>query len=418
MNRRQRMMWGTGLFGMGVVIAACGGRPTAARPTPPSPRSFSRASAHSSGTGALAHAPGASSARPSGGPTPPQAPLALVSLTMVTPQLGWALTQGGVYRTQDGGRRWDNVTPKGYPGLPGAGPLDARGAYPGAQFPSSQEAVVAVPQTQGSSTVVVWATQNGGSSWFRVNLPHAGTPVLALSMPDPRHGWLETLLGGAAGSEAVRIYQTQDAGKTWTLVGGAGLNRAGPGTLPFGGDKIGLAFGSPAHGVAVGEQAAPGAWVYDTQDGGRTWQPAVVPPASGAPSLVTCAIPQFFGPAQAVMAAYLTPVSGGTPHTVVYRTTDGGAHWMPGAALPGRATAVDFISPTVGWALDGQLYHTVNGGVTWTAVPTNVQPGGSLDFVSATMGWRYPAVGEPGGFQTTENGGQTWQPWAPYGITP
>ncbi|MCL6564399.1 MAG: hypothetical protein K6U87_15500, partial [Firmicutes bacterium] len=239
--------------------------------------------------------------------------------------------------------------------------------------------------------MVVWATQNGGSSWSRVNLPHAGTPVLALSMPDSRHGWLETLLGGAAGSEAVRIYRTQDAGKTWTLVGGAGLNRAGPGTLPFGGDKIGLAFGSPAHGVAVGEQAAPGAWVYDTQDGGRTWQPAAVPPVGGTPSLVTCAIPQFFGAAQAVMAAYLTPVMGGTPHTVVYRTTDGGAHWTPGEALPGRATAVDFISPSVGWALDGRLYQTVNGGVTWTAIPSNVQAGGSLDFVSATVGWRFPA---------------------------
>jgi photosystem II stability/assembly factor-like uncharacterized protein len=406
-NHRQHIVWGTCLLGTSIVVAACGAQPRTSRPSP-APNS-QVAPAPSQG-----YAPAASSdSRVPSGSSPRTDPLAPTSLTMVTSRTGWALTRSGVYRTQDGGHQWWNVTPKGYQGLPGAGPLDARGAYPGAQFPSAHEAVIAVPAAPGSSTVVVWATHNGGASWSRVTLSDSGAPVLALTMPDPRHGWLETLVGGAAGSEAVNIYQTQDAGQTWSLAGGAGLNRTGPGTLPFGGDKIGLAFGSLTHGVAVGEQAAPGAWVYDTQNGGQTWLPAHVPPPGGAPSLIVSAIPQFFGADHGVMAAYLTPETGGTPSTVVYRSTDGGAHWIPGEALPGRATAVDFISPTVGWALDGKLYQTRNGGATWTAIMANVQPGGSLDFVNATLGWRFPAVGEPGGLQATQNGGLTWYSWTP-----
>lgn len=253
-------------------------------------------------------------------------PITPQSVYMVSSSDGWALTASAVYRTQNGGRHWTNVTPVGYRGLGnGIAPVSARGAYAGAAFPTVYTAMIRPPGGQ-----VVWFTQDGGKVWHHTPVPG---PPLALSMPNAQDGWLEVAGGSAAGSEAVSLYRTTDGGQAWTRVAEAyGGPKGSEGNLPFFGAKLGLAFGSAANGVVVGEGAAQGtAWVYHTHNGGTTWQLSTVPiPVRFRADTVVAKIPQFFGPRRAVMAVTVESVTGGTHATIVYHTSDGGAHWVPG----------------------------------------------------------------------------------------
>ncbi len=354
-------------------------------------------------------------------PTPTHriGPITPLSLYMVSSADGWALTARAVYRTQDGGRDWTNVTPVGYRGLGnGIAPVSARGTYAGAAFPTAQTAVIR--PTDGRD---LWFSQDGGRIWHHVRAPG---PPQSLTMLNAFDGWIEVPGGAAAGSEAVRIYRTTDGGQAWTLVSQVYGGQKGPaGHLPFVGAKLGLAFGSTANGVAVGEGAAPGtAWVYHTHNGGTTWHLSTVPmPVRFRADTVVAQMPQFFGPRRAVVAVTVEPVTGGAHATIVYHTSDGGAHWVPGHVLAGAARVVDFVSPTTGWALTQRLYRTTNGGRTW--VPTGSTPKGlgSLDFVSASHGWWSASPAEDGSqsqvaLQRTQDGAQTWRPWDPEVVSP
>ncbi len=340
------------------------------------------------------------------------------SVYMVSSDDGWALTASAVYQTQDGGRHWTNVTPSGYRGFGnGIVPVSARGAYAGAAFPTVHTAVIRPPGGR-----VVWFTQDGGKVWHHALLPG---PPLALSMPNAQDGWLEVAGGSAAGSEAVSLYRTTDGGQAWTRVAEAyGGPKGSEGTLPFVGAKLGLAFGSAANGVVVGEGAAQGtAWVYHTHNGGTTWQRSTVPiPVRFRADTVVAQIPQFFGPRRAVMAVTVEPVTGGTHATIVYHTSDGGAHWVPGHVLAGAARVIDFVSPTTGWALTQRLDRTTNGGQTWVPTESTPEGAGSLDFVSGSQGWWSNSPVEDGSetnvsLQRTQDGGAMWTAWHPETVS-
>lgn len=163
-------------------------------------------------------------------------PISPQSVYMVSSSDGWALTKHDVYRTQDGGRYWMNVTPVGYRGLGnGVAPVSARSEYAGAVFPTICTAVIRPP---GGG--VVWSTQDGGQVWHHTLVPG---PPLALSMPNAQDGWLEVAGGSAAGSEAVSLYRTIDGGQALTRIAEAyGGPKGSEGNLPFFGAKLGLAL--------------------------------------------------------------------------------------------------------------------------------------------------------------------------------
>ena len=177
--------------------------------------------------------------------------------------------------------------------------------------------------------------------------------------------------------------------------------------------------------------------VLRTTDGGHSWK-VVTPPgvALSVGSVVKAgAFIDRDHAAVTVRRAYIGVYDGdvGTSQLVTYRTADGGATWQIGtpAAAPavlGFQIMTSFVDPLNGWLLytdqkrGDVLYRTNDGGMHWVLLATNPPPiGGSgaycfnwcrVQFASLTRGWigsDNPAANQSGLF-VTGDGGRTWKP--------
>lgn len=348
-------------------------------------------SSHRSGsTGALA--------KSSGGSTP------LLSLHMIDPLTGWALTAHAVLYTTDGGTTWKNVTP----------PRIVLTQRSIADFPTASIASVATPRSDGAS-IQVLHTVDGGQTWQQAIIP---MPLpRQISFIDVQHGWLLAAvrpLGGAA--EPVSVFRTTDGGKTWVNVATALFaDTTPPGRLPYGGQKSGMRFLDSSTGWVMGTVSlADLAWLYVTHDAGLTWQhqPLLMPP--GLPSSrLSLLAPTFFSTTDGVLPVIFSNVATGSDFaTTIYTTRDGGGTWQSTMPVHAALPIVSFSDRQYGWATDGTaLYSTGDGGGHWL----KLSPGGNfnnitqLDFVSNTTGWAISSTSSDGSsLLKTVDGGRIW----------
>lgn len=118
---------------------------------------------------------------------------------------------------------------------------------------------------------LILATGDGGATWAPHEAP--GAPALsAVAFADPSHGWV-------AGSSA--MLRTSDGGATWVAV-------AAPSEW-LGSGRVHLAFASSTHGFLGRERAgnsAPGLW--ETSDAGVSWTScAIAEESAGVNGLAT-----------------------------------------------------------------------------------------------------------------------------------
>lgn len=221
---------------------------------------------------------------------------------------GRSATEGGpgkVFRTTDGGRTWDDVSPEGTEGLLfrdvearsarravvlAIGPGDASRIYrttdggatwdavfvnddPAAFYdcmafyPDGRRGLVLSDPVDGRFRIL--ATKNFGRSW--TVLPDTGMPRAATEFAFAASGDCLVTAGHSAyfgsGGGASRIFRSDDFGRTWT---------ATDSTIPAG-DAAGvfaLAFRTPHHGIAVGgdfADPADGVDAVATTRNGRRW---------------------------------------------------------------------------------------------------------------------------------------------------
>lgn len=324
---------------------------------------------------------------------------------MITPQVGWAMSEQGVVRTTDGWAHWLNL-----------GPPDVSGLGAGAQFVSDTDAwvVAGKPQTPRASTI--FHTTDGGASWSRTALldPAAVGPGEP-DFIDATHGWLFVSYGVAAGSEGGAIYRTVDGGSHWTkveeTVGGV---QEEPGSLPFGCDKAGISFINANTGWASGSCAGGAPYFYVSHDAGRTWtsQPLPLPGSLAQESEQwSASLPVFFD----ARSGYFV-LTGSV--ALLYTTSDAGTTWtsriLPMGGWSKPLAAVAFSTPSDGWLLSGDgalVYRTNDGGEHWAsfrplAPLTGLQTVDVLDMMHAI------AVLNPSGNQSvlrmTNDGGHAW----------
>ncbi len=314
---------------------------------------------------------------------------------------GWGVTESQIVRTNDGGVRWFNVTPDG-PSQFGYAPfafLDAGNAWmltPAADYLSG----------------TLYHTANGGTAWEALTVPfgHASLQFL-----DAQTGFALASLGAGAGSEAVALYQTSDAGRNWARVfindpTDPGANDS----LPLGGQKYGFSFRDRLHGWVGGSVPVDNyVYLYRTTDGGSTWSEVGLSLPPGYESAQTGnAGPQFFSGTDGVLIVNLVMPSNPGLATVVYHSRDGGETWSAGQVIPSGRPA-DFITflEGVAWG-GGQFHRTHDAGQTWTAF----MPGedftallGSFQFASPTTGWVLTTneASDPALYKTTDSG-VTW----------
>ena len=362
---------------------------------------------------------------PSGNPTVPTVasqsgfalPAQFLSLHMVDELAGWADSGDGILKTSDGGVRWINVTP--------GWARDQIGAY---FFLDAQHAWFAVSDKEGMSdtsiTEVGW-TSDSGATWHRshpIQLRWTGYPQF-LTFVDPTHGWLLASNGAAAGSQAVDVFATTDGGLTWAETSYGDFNASTPGALPVGCDKLGFTFINSLTGWAVGACNGPGPFFEVTHDGARTWkaQP-IVDPENQLGEGVGLGVPHVFQPSNAAVVP-TQPMDASGSGSLVYDTTDGGKTWQP-RELP-SVTAKDgieiyFASDLDHWwvlGADGiMLERTSDRGLHWVENRTNLPPvdGLTVDFVSAEVGYAAGSfgghyAGPKLGLYKTVDSGQTWK---------
>jgi photosystem II stability/assembly factor-like uncharacterized protein len=355
-------------------------------------------------------------------------PVAFNMVHMITPLVGWAVggpppapnsgmlivQPGGVFRTTDGGRVWQDVTPA-------AATLNGQSQ---AYFLDSQQAWLAAALLSPSDTsalITMYHTSDGGQTW-QASTPFStedGWPVSLVFVPDQIHGWMMLTTGPGAGSEPVSIYASHDGGLTWLPVSlpGGGNHTPTPDALPTGCIKSGMAFNTTSDGWVTASCPGGPLFFYASHDGGLTWHDAMPPVPQGYQAGLfgqcMCGLsgPQFVNAQDGSVAISIFEADSQAAY--LYVTHDGGKAWLP-SPLPVTIPRLgpDFATPQDGWVSDGQqLYATHDGGETWkqvSSLPVQNVVGG-LSFVDANNGFLTDGTM----VYATHDGGASWASWQP-----
>lgn len=247
----------------------------------------------------------------------------------------------------------------------------------------------------------LFSSADRGDSWTARGVPPSLSGSANVTFVDATRGWLG-LVGTptpGCGQQSFLLWGTQDAGATWVLVPADGI---APERC-----KGRVVFVDELHGYLVASAEGEVPLVYRSNDGGRTWEasdplplPSEFMDLADAPELSP-------GEVRAFGATLLLPVASASAQ-YVYRSTDGGATWTPGARIDAGGAALALVSPTR-WLLVGpESQETLDAGVTWHAFATDyaqaapVPP--QVTFGSAEIG--YATV--RGTLQRTSDGGAHW----------
>lgn len=314
---------------------------------------------------------------------------------------GWGATETQLIRTNDGGVTWYDASPN----------VDAQFGYAPYLFLDAVSAWVLISSSD-YQTGTLYQTYDGGITWDSIAVPFASA---SMQMLDDQNGFALAALGAGAGSEAVALFKTTDAGHTWTRVfindpTVDGSNNS----LPLGGQKGGFTFLDESRGWVGGSTPVDNyIYLYQTSDGGVTWSEVNLELPAGYESAQTNnAGPQFFSATEGVLVVNLfLPVDPGTS-MVVYRTTDGGVTWTAGQVIArGRPSDFRAFSEGVAWG-GGPFQVTHDAGQSWSAIQPDVDFSAmltSFQFVSPLIGFVLTGseTGEVTFYKTTD-GGATW----------
>ncbi|MCY0902447.1 MAG: hypothetical protein OWU32_09725, partial [Firmicutes bacterium] len=327
-------------------------------------------------------------------------------IDMVTGDIGWLLTQTHLWRTIDGGLRWNAVL------------TWAKGTYfPVAQFRGSDVAVVAtnVGVTANTSPLHLDATTNGGTTWTVENLGHPSSPSLgivdSIDIEDARNTWVLTGQNTRKGSdEPMALYHTANAGRIWARVIQVSYGDHVVGGIPLADLKTDVAFQTPRRGWLVGVDKGDKVWMYHTTSGGRSWQSAEIsalPHAfrHNADASIFPEVPVFAATGSAMLPVFFANSGSGL---CVYATSDDGATWSLGQPVKGgEGLAVDPYDGTVIFADAGRaLEISENQGASWSVITKSAPPAPAfLSFANRSDGF---LVDWDNGLWKTTDGGVRW----------
>jgi photosystem II stability/assembly factor-like uncharacterized protein len=234
---------------------------------------------------------------------------------------------------------------------------------------------------QGSTGGGVWKTDDGGLNWRNIsdgffNTGSVGAIAVAPSNTNIVYvGMGEACIRGNA-SYGDGVYRSNDGGKTWSHLGlDATRQIARVRVNPTNPDLVYVA--------ALGDPwgPSPDRGVYRSKDGGRTWEKVLFrSDDAGAIDLVMDPTnPDVLYASTLELRRYPWGFRSAGPGTALYKSTDGGTTWTDLTARPGLPTgtkgrigiAVAPSRPARVWAIidadEGQkgVYRSEDAGATW-----------------------------------------------------
>ena len=340
----------------------------------------------------------------------PETLILVTHIQMISAERGWGI--GGldgasdhVLRTNDGGQTWMDVTPP-EPAPDGENPSKSAVSY----FINPMTGWVAYYEDTiepSPGRFRVWGTMDGGDTWSAsraLELEFLGStdypPILGFE--DANNGWL-IARHGPAGMHNYPIYllRTADGGRNWEMAitpAEGGLQSCRKSGVDFGTLMLGWAT------VADCPVVAPEVAV--TRDGGRNWEPIMLPAPDSRPQLFETELCEGHSPqlVTELIGAVAVSCRTGLKLNYIYTTQDGGETWeshlYPGGEL-------SLLNPRTAFAFDRHIHQTLDGGQSWEFVKT-VQWDGQFNFVSEQIGWAVAREGDALALVSTTNGGRTW----------
>ena len=266
-----------------------------------------------------------------------------------------------------------------------------------------------VAWASGAGSTVLRPT-DGGLTWQKFIVSSNTLDFRDIDAIDAQTVYVMSIGNGPAS----RIYKTTDAGKTWEL---QFKNEDSKAFLDA------MSFWDANHGIVFGDSVDKQFYILTTADGGRTWArvpTANLPPAQDnegafAASGTNIAV---FGKSHAWIG------TGAATKSRVLRTTDGGRTWQvadtPLASGPSAGIfSIAFRDAKHGIVAGGDyrkeqeavdnLAVTSDGGITWTLVKGL---SGFRSVVAYVPGMKTPtlvALGPSGGDYSVDDG-RTWKP--------
>ena len=294
----------------------------------------------------------------------------------------------GLSRSLDGGRTFSDSTPPGLNEQAGNHFITSFFAL------DAKHTWVSYGGVGSTDPQRLEATSDGGRHW-KILGRKPGNFDCELQFVSPVRGWC-TMIGAAAGSEAVQLYRTDDGGKHWRLISETTPSSSTPGALPFGCDKN-IQFVSSEVGWAMFQCSGGLSPLYETINGGLTWvRQKVEAPAFSFDYGGFAGVPDLVGTNGAI--GYTFYVSNSSVRkSVVYVSSDGGRSWRavvpPGAP---KGWVVDTLTP-LKWRLVGgnKVLATNDGGRSWFTITDNANLNPLVDEILGTHGVEFasPMVG-------------------------
>jgi photosystem II stability/assembly factor-like uncharacterized protein len=226
----------------------------------------------------------------------------------------------------------------------------------------------------------VWKTEDGGVTWRNVSdgfFATGSVGAIAVAPSDPNVvyvGMGEAAIRGVANSHGDGVYKSTDAGKTWTHLGLDETRHISAVRIHPQNPEIVYVAAQGYQGKANRERG-----IYKSIDGGATWDHVLfVSENAGASSLaMDVTNPRILYAGFWQHRRHPWKVESGGPDGGVYKSTDGGASWLELTEglpeSPGKiGIDVSPARPDRVWAMieadEGGLFRSDDGGETWKRI--------------------------------------------------
>jgi len=316
-------------------------------------------------------------------------------------------TGGGVWRTEDAGNSWTNVS-DGFIETGAIGAIDVADSDPNVVYVGTGSACVRGNISKG---IGVYRSTDGGDSWEHVGLPDAGQiGRIEVHPGDPDVAFVAAL-GDPFGPNPERgVYRTRDGGDTWERVLFVS-DSTGFVDLALDPKNPRIVFAAAWRAERKPWTAISGAeegGIWRSKDGGDTWDKL----EGGLPTGLVgkAAVTVSRANPDRVWVLIEAPEDRGG----VYRSEDGGDTWEhvnDDRMLQQRAwyythIYADPVDENTVYALNVGYYKSVDGGRTWQGYSV---PHG--DVHDLWVNYEDPSkqvVADDGGAQVTLNGAESW----------
>lgn len=316
-------------------------------------------------------------------------------------------TGGGVWKTLDGGRTWENISDGYFGGSIGA--VEVAKSDPNVIYAGGGEKTL---RGNVSSGYGIWKTEDAGKTWQKAGLGKSRhVPRIRIHPTDPNTVYA-AVLGNIYKPTAERgVYKSIDGGKTWDKKLFVN-NNAGAVDLTFDPNNPRILYAATWRAQRTPyslSSGGDGSALWKSTDSGETWQE--ISKNQGFPKDTLGIIGVTVSPknSERVWAIVENKAKGG-----LYRSDNGGKTWTQVNSerkLRQRAwyytrVYADTENEDVVYVLNVRYHKSTDGGKTFNTF--NAPHGDHHDLWIAPENSKRMIIGDDGGAQVSYDGGETW----------